>query len=72
MINFLLGFGWILFAALYVIGFIYTVTANIASYSDPMNFLKWRWRWSLLAWPLLMLSDAWDSRASVMRALRKI
>lgn len=65
----MLALGWTLFVALYFIGFACVLAHNIASYRGGL--IPWTWKWSLLAWPWLMMGDAWDRRQAVYDVLTR-
>lgn len=63
----MLALGWTLFFALYFIGLVWALVLDMVSHRG--GIVPWRWRWILLGWPFLLLSDAWDSRQAVMDVL---
>lgn len=59
--------------ALYVIGLAYFIAKDMEPYGSPGTMLpvKWKWRWSLLLWPVAALSEIYDVRTRIICALKR-
>jgi hypothetical protein len=56
--NFILGFGWLLFFALYLIGLANYIALDVAMWRKQGIAFSWAMLRGKFAWPMAMLSDA--------------